>query len=478
MIDTGSELSNTPRRSYEAANLPLDPDRARWSLRGQPWLSWVLAQIDYTKQDDAMTLTAFANDSTYNGRELEAVPTLGLSLEFLCGSKKRLQDWDEYNEAKQLLPDERYDHLMRRNYCSLHETNGIRGSKWTDRAIHPIVDCQEFESLGSKYKPVHRKAYVVIPDRPPLPIYPPSLDGFVPGKRLTCEGVDKILARTPKDFLSDSEKGLLAYVLKTNEMAIAWTDAERGSFSRKYFHDFLMPVIKHTPWQQAPIRMARAIEDRLRKCYVNKRRLANIKFAPRLQAAGIPPNLMLKTSRNRSSATLPIWLLIFSHITTVGFSRKGFNDVRLDHWTETSDFTPHWCSSHVLEPEDPENAALFIDDAASKGPCSTNDNAPIDGNPTSEEAGITASGKKLVHATPIVGMLISKGGLSLYHGTVSKISNWPACTNVSEVRGFLGFSLIAKPLTFLLKKEMTSSGTTPRKNQWTHLSLSLLLHPY
>ena len=81
------------------------------------------------------------------------------------------------------------------------------------------------------------------------------------------------------------------------------------------------------------------------------------------------------------------------------------------------------------------------------------------------EAGITASGKKLVLATPhlnIVGMIVSKEGWHLEHGLVSKILKWGPLTSVTDVRLFLGtagvgrrwirgFSLMAKPLTLLTR---------------------------
>ena len=81
------------------------------------------------------------------------------------------------------------------------------------------------------------------------------------------------------------------------------------------------------------------------------------------------------------------------------------------------------------------------------------------------QAGITASGKKLVLATPrlhIIRTIVSKEGWHLEHGLVTKILNWGPLTSVTDVRLFLGtvsvgrkwicgFSLITKPLTLLTK---------------------------
>jgi len=81
------------------------------------------------------------------------------------------------------------------------------------------------------------------------------------------------------------------------------------------------------------------------------------------------------------------------------------------------------------------------------------------------QARVTASGKKLVLATPhlhIVGTIVSKDSWHLEHGLVMKILNWGPLMSVTDIRSFLGtagvgrkwicgFSLIAKPLTLLTK---------------------------
>ena len=85
-----------------------------------------------------------------------------------------------------------------------------------------------------------------------------------------------------------------------------------------------------------------------------------------------------------------------------------------------------------------------------------------------KEAGVTASGKKLVLATPkvtIVGYECDLDGIWPHHGIVTKILNWPIPRNLTEVRGFLGtigvahnwiknFAQIAKPITELTKQKV------------------------
>jgi hypothetical protein len=89
------------------------------------------------------------------------------------------------------------------------------------------------------------------------------------------------------------------------------------------------------------------------------------------------------------------------------------------------------------------------------------------------EAGCTASGSKLVLATPlvhIVGNVCSMEGRRPHHGIITKVKNWPHPMNVTQVRRFLGtvgvtqnwiwqFAKIAKPLTQLTKK-------TPNEFKW------------
>ena len=147
------------------------------------------------------------------------------------------------------------------------------------------------------------------------------------------------------------------------------------------------------------------------------------------------------------------------------------------------------CSTHALRPEIPEHADVFIDDTGIMGPRSTYDNETLPDNPNIRRfvyefattvdrvfarfigAGVTASGTKLILATPmvhIVGSVVSMQGWHLEHGIVNKILKWHnPLNNVHEVRQFLGtagvgrrwiknFSLIAKPLTLL-----TRSSTEP-----------------
>ena len=115
------------------------------------------------------------------------------------------------------------------------------------------------------------------------------------------------------------------------------------------------------------------------------------------------------------------------------------------------------CMTHTLQDEIPGNGNMFVDNVGLKGPISTYNNAEIapgirhyvyEYATTLDrflmcfiQAGIMASGKKLVLATPclhIVGTIVSKEGWHLEHGLVTKILNWGPLTSVTDVRSFLG----------------------------------------
>jgi len=79
---------------------------------------------------------------------------------------------------------------------------------------------------------------------PLLPTHPPD---FMPGERLTQECLDT-LNLNANDFLWPEELKLVQFVLRTNEKALAWTEAEKGRFRDDYFSPVKIPVIEHTPW--------------------------------------------------------------------------------------------------------------------------------------------------------------------------------------------------------------------------------------
>jgi hypothetical protein len=208
--------------------------------------------------------------------------TIGRSFLCLAGCA----DFSSFDAHFLSYPPDSFDKILRIfSYVSPRSAIPLRTS-WTDRAFG--ID-REFDSslvTKRKYKPVDRKvppvpSYmpneasqvykpIIIPVPPSLPLNPPLKSKFVPGDRLTRERLEALLNKVPEKFLLDREVDLLIYVLKRREKAIAWTDSERGTFSREYFPDYEIPVIEYTPWFLPPILIPKSIEGEVRAISLNR----------------------------------------------------------------------------------------------------------------------------------------------------------------------------------------------------------------
>ncbi len=125
--------------------------------------------------------------------------------------------------------------------------------------------------MGAKYKPVAKKVLPVATHDPDasVPIYKsinignltmlpmnlPSFENLEYTGRLLKERMAKIISHILRDFLAKAELDLLVHVLKEREDVIAFTDAEHGTFNRKYYPDYVMKTIPHMPWQIKPLRL-------------------------------------------------------------------------------------------------------------------------------------------------------------------------------------------------------------------------------
>jgi hypothetical protein len=379
------------------------------------------------------------------------------------------------------------------------------------------VSTQNPDHSAPSYKDIH------VPPRERLPTYPRPLHQFESTGRLTQERLEMILKNQPKGFLSDDELALMVEVLARNNRALAFDDSERGTFSREHFPDYVMPTIPHVPWNQPPIRPPKAFAEKMAKMLreqmeAGKYEYSNASYRSRvfgvlkkddsirlvfdlqplnavtIRDSGLPPRvddfaesfvgrsvygiydlfsgydecILAEESRNLTTFHSVIGPLRLTSLP------QGYTNSMPEFQRRTS---------HILKKETPEHAGVFIDDIGVKGPTSRYNEAKIPGNPNIRKfiyefatttdrvlatlgiAGATASGYKIVLATPIihiVGNLCSLEGRKISHGIVSKVLNWPTCVNTSDVRGFLGtancgrnwirnYSIVAKPLTHLLK---------------------------
>lgn len=359
---------------------------------------------------------------------------------------------------------------------------------------------------------------------PPLTVCPRLLCDFVPTKRLSQDRLDMMLRSIPAGFLSAAEVDLMVDVLVRREKALAFCDNERGVLSRAHFPDYEIPVIEHTPWAINPIRFPAAIADDVRRL-LREQVLAG-KYEPGYSSYRSRIWAVLKKSGKLRlvldlqdlnqyvvrDASLPPHPHDFAEscaghvIYGVADLFSGFDAVTLHvasrdltTFHAMDDVLRNTCcpqgltnalqwfqrtSNHAMGDDRPKIANPFIDDLCVKGPRTVYNNETIEGNPNIRRfvyeyatsldrvfarliiAGFTASGPKLILATPrvtVVGSTVSAEGWHLEHGIATKVINWPTPRSLTELRGFLGvagvarrwikgFSLIAKPLTFLCRK--------------------------
>ncbi|GLB39425.1 putative transposition, RNA-mediated [Lyophyllum shimeji] len=368
------------------------------------------------------------------------------------------------------------------------------------------------DPAGQEFKPV------IIPPLPPLSLNPPLLANFIPTARLTRERLDMILKTVPPGFLSDRELDLLVEVLWNRDQALAFEDAERGTFSDKYFPDYEIPLIEHTPWVQEPIRIPKAIESTVRdmlntQIAAKKYEPSSASYRSRLFAVakkGTDKIRLIQDVQELNKVTvrdaglsprLDDFAEGFVGCVIYGFADlfAGYDGRRLAIKSRpattfsclagalrscglpqgATNSVPEFqrCTTHTLREEIPKRGNVFIDDIGIMGPddwYGMQEVAPGIRKALYQYATtldrflvrfITASGKKLVLATPqlnIVGTVVSHEGWHLEHGIVNKVLKWPEPRSVTEVRGFLGtagvgrkwikgFSLISKPLTLLTR---------------------------
>ncbi|THU84065.1 hypothetical protein K435DRAFT_561754, partial [Dendrothele bispora CBS 962.96] len=145
-----------------------------------------------------------------------------------------------------------------------------------------------------KYKPVHRKYHPVptyMPDpiaqqfkkiTPPVPMdlpKKPVLWRTLPYReRVSLKRMEVMLNNIEPGILNDKETDLLCYVVHRREQAFAFEFLEKGFFDRKYYPDYEIPVIEHTPWQRPPIHVPNAILEEV-KSEIRTQELAG-RFGP------------------------------------------------------------------------------------------------------------------------------------------------------------------------------------------------------
>lgn len=327
--------------------------------------------------------------------------------------------------------------------------------------------------------------------------------------------------------MSGEEQTLAASVLLKNEEALAWTEDEKGGFDTRYIPALKIPVVEHKAWQDKVIRLpiktkekvlaylkqkiASGLYERSQSAYrsgffaVEKKdgRIRLVHDLQRLNSitirdAGLPPLMDEMTEQ-----------LAGCHIYTGLDAFSGYDQVTID--VNSRDLTSFespmgtlrlrrlpqgWTNAvaafqrvmaFIYQEEVHKQLQVYIDDVVVMGPRTTypdEQGAPQFALPgvrrfvyehlqwlnvvlhKMKRLGGTFSGGKLqlaVDSIEMVGYLCSAQGRKITKRATSKILNWPPCTNVKGVRGFLGtvgpgrnwvkgYGLMARPLVDLTRK--------------------------
>ncbi|KZT31152.1 hypothetical protein SISSUDRAFT_972919, partial [Sistotremastrum suecicum HHB10207 ss-3] len=98
-----------------------------------------------------------------------------------------------------------------------------------------------------------------------LPTLPTShIPDFMPGVRLTLERWLAIKSKLQKEkFLWPQEIELIGWILRQDELGLAWDDSHKGQFRSDYFEDIKFPVVEHIPWSDRNMRIAPSMHDKL-----------------------------------------------------------------------------------------------------------------------------------------------------------------------------------------------------------------------
>src|SRR5260221_7614731 len=222
-------------------------------------------------------------------------------------------------------------------------------------------------------------------------------------KQLTNKRVLLIISKIPAGFLTKSEAELLIHVLFQYERAIAFTDLERGTFSQKYYLDYVIRMVPHQPWLRKPIRLPQSRQEEV--IQIMKEQILSGKYKPAsasyrstfftvekkggtlrvvhdlqplnvvtVRDASLPPcvNNMIESFAGcavyglfdlKSGYDSHILATISRDLTS--FFMEGMGLMRLTrlpqgHMNSVAEFQR--CMQHMIGPMYPERAKVFIDD--------------------------------------------------------------------------------------------------------------------
>jgi hypothetical protein len=425
-------------------------------------------------------------------------------------------------------------------------------------------DSNTVSVFGAKYKKVAKRTFPVSAATPeefrivrrqppeilmgmkPVPAVPPP---FAPGVRYTEERrrMQKI---DEAEFLLPDEAELVHWVIRENELAFAWDESEKGSFSPEWFDPIKIPTIDHIPWVLKNIPLPPGIRDRvidiikskiaagtyepsnssyrsawfcvLKKDGTSLRLVHDLQPLNRvtIRDAAVPPNMdqMAEDFSGRACYGILDLFVAFDQ-RALDIKSRDFTTFQTPLGTYRLTAIPMGYTnaaqimqgdvSFILQDEIPKFTTPYIDDVPVKGPRTRYELADgtyemIPGNcgvrrfvyehlttmhrilHRMRAFGGTFSGPKSLLCSPeieLVGNHCSYDGRIPDQSRVRVIMDWPPCTNLSDVRSFLGtcgvmrvfikdFARIARPLVRLTQKDSPFDWGTPQQEAMDALKLA------
>ena len=269
------------------------------------------------------------------------------------------------------------------------------------KKVHPVA-----ASLPEDFRIARHRPEDPLISLPLLPTKPPY---FVPGLRLTQERLDAMNINKYK-FLWPEEERLAQHVLKTNEHALAWTEAERGRFRDDYLAPVKIPTIAHTPWVHKNIPIPTGIMDKVidlfkrkvaagvyepsdasyrSRWFCVKKKNGSLRIVHDLQPlnavtirnAAVPPfvDQFVESMAARACYSMLDLFVGYDHRTLDTSSRDltsfqtplgAFRCTVLPQGATNAVAIFHGDVTFILEPEIPHVAKPFVDDTAIRGPAS------------------------------------------------------------------------------------------------------------
>ena len=269
------------------------------------------------------------------------------------------------------------------------------------KKVHPVA-----ASLPEDFRITRQRPEDPIISLPRLPTNPPY---FIPGLRLTQERLDAMNINKYK-FLWPEEERLAQHVLKTNEHALAWTEAERGRFRDDYLAPVKIPTIAHTPWVHKNIPIPTGIMDEVidlfkwkvaagvyepsdasyrSRWFCVKKKNGSLRIIHDLQPlnavtirnAAVPPfvDQFVESMAARACYSMLDLFVGYDHRTLDTSSRDltsfqtplgAFRCTVLPQGATNAVAIFHGDVTFILEPEIPHVAKPFVDDTAIQGPAS------------------------------------------------------------------------------------------------------------